>query len=349
MIKNVFKMTLVATLVSTMSSYAGVLPSNKISVMGPSCVYAPVKATSTIKMNVNLSSNDMIPAVAPFSPSNPQSFNFPETVTVFDSLGISHVLSTYFVKTAANTWNAYVVVDNVVLNAADPGVLTFSSTGILQLSSLGLHHLEVHFSNGAKSPQFIDLDMTCSTQFGMSDREIEPAWQDGRALGLNFHKTLPDYAPMMSCVTPAIIHPTTQIKLNMNLNASDSVPSAAPVDPAHTETYNYNANIVIYDSLGAPYLLSIYFAKDPSPNYWNVSAYMYGTYVGAGHLEFTSQGILSKTIGLDNLSWKPYTGAQSPQYFSIDMTCSTQYGVTTRSIENPWQDGLGSRYLAKKV
>lgn len=67
--------------------------------------------TSNVAMQVNLNSNDNPPAVTTFDPLNSNSYNKQTSVSVFDSLGVSHTLTTYFVAgpttPPTRDWYAY--------------------------------------------------------------------------------------------------------------------------------------------------------------------------------------------------------------------------------------------------
>ncbi|MCS2147862.1 flagellar hook protein FlgE [Scandinavium manionii] len=65
------------------------------------------KATSTAAMQINLNSTDAVPTKTPFDATNADTYNKKGTVTVFDSLGNSHDMNIYYVKTDANTWDVY--------------------------------------------------------------------------------------------------------------------------------------------------------------------------------------------------------------------------------------------------
>jgi flagellar hook protein FlgE len=94
------------------------------------------KQTTTISAGLNLDARSaLIPAAPVFDPANAATFNNSTSMTVFDSLGASHVASLYFAKTAANTWSTYLTVDgNLVPNTAPPTPLspmTFNTNGTL--------------------------------------------------------------------------------------------------------------------------------------------------------------------------------------------------------------------------
>jgi flagellar hook protein FlgE len=90
------------------------------------------RSTANIVAGLNLDARSAIPAVGPFDPTNPLTFNNSTSTTIYDSLGGSHVASLYFVKTATNAWDQYLTVDGIsVPMATDPQPLTFSTSGVL--------------------------------------------------------------------------------------------------------------------------------------------------------------------------------------------------------------------------
>jgi flagellar hook protein FlgE len=84
----------------------------------------PPNTTSASLAKMNLDSRVNPPTTASFSPSDPTSYNYSTSETVFDTLGNSHVFSLYFVKTATvpagggAEWVAHANVDNAPLTVA---------------------------------------------------------------------------------------------------------------------------------------------------------------------------------------------------------------------------------------
>ena len=68
-------------------------------------------ATTTVSTQMNLNSGDSIPTKTPFSADDPTSYNKQVPIDVFDTLGNSHVMSTYYVKSGPGSWNVYVAND----------------------------------------------------------------------------------------------------------------------------------------------------------------------------------------------------------------------------------------------
>jgi len=77
-------------------------------------------------------------ANATFNPADPTTYNSSTSLNIYDSQGNAHVMTQYFVKTSANTWDMKVLIDG--RNPADPAQeppqpyvmgLTFNSSGAL--------------------------------------------------------------------------------------------------------------------------------------------------------------------------------------------------------------------------
>lgn len=184
----------------------------------PTSSGAPTK-TSQVDIRMNLPAGDVPPANTTFDPSDPLTFNNSTSVTIFDSLGDSHVMTYYFVKKAANEWNMFSAVDDVMINIptgaasaitadypapvpAQPtqagvqgAVLSFNASGdyvgqkpaLIQTDPLGAGIL----SNGSDPTQTVIIDFNLDsaapnpnepTQFA-SNFEVTALKQDGLAVG----------------------------------------------------------------------------------------------------------------------------------------------------------------------
>ncbi|MDP1652684.1 MAG: flagellar hook protein FlgE [Rhodocyclaceae bacterium] len=116
-----------------------------------------------VEMGLNLDSREAVIA-APFNVNDPTSYNSSTSATVFDSLGNPHLMSLFFKKTAANTWNLYTNLDGGAASAATP--VTFSATGALTAPPLGTIAQSHAVTTGATSPLAFNLNLTGSTQYG---------------------------------------------------------------------------------------------------------------------------------------------------------------------------------------
>lgn len=133
---------------------------------------APIPAQATNKITqsgVNLNFSDTAPAVAPFDPTNSNTYNLQSTATVYDSVGRANTVNFYYVKSStALTWNVYAAIGSTVLNSATPGTLTFNNNGTLA-SQTTLNSLQFAPTGGAVTPQIFNADMTGISNFAAND------------------------------------------------------------------------------------------------------------------------------------------------------------------------------------
>ena len=158
------------------------------------------KASVKIVGLINLDSRKTAPVITPFSPTDPTTYNDSTAVTVFDSLGNSHTLQSFFVKDAApNVWKIYTTADGISTTTlpAATATLTFPATGTgVGPTSMPASPTPVTFAplnpptppattptvpTGAAQMN-LTLDYSGSTQFG-SNFSINGLSQDGYTSG----------------------------------------------------------------------------------------------------------------------------------------------------------------------
>ncbi|WP_299228824.1 flagellar hook protein FlgE [Sulfurihydrogenibium sp.] len=141
-----------------------------------------INPTITTKINLveptNLDSRSNVIS-ATFDPTNSNTFNYVNSMTVYDSLGNPHTLSFYFQKTGANTWKVYAYKDNDLTAQVGSSTLNFDTNG--NLTSGSPFTLSLTLSNGATSPQVISVDVSKIKQ--VASDFIFYANQDGFAKG----------------------------------------------------------------------------------------------------------------------------------------------------------------------
>jgi flagellar hook protein FlgE len=91
--------------------------------------------------------------------------------------------------------------------------------------------------------------------------------------------------------------PTTSGTLTANLPATDSVIAAANLPSANSasSTYDEKTSMVMYDSLGAPHTVDLYFAQTSSGN-WEVTAYDQSTASASGGFPYSSGPLATTTL-----------------------------------------------------
>jgi flagellar hook protein FlgE len=145
------------------------------------------QTTTQFRIGLNLDSTESPPATALFNPADATSYNFSTSGNVFDSLGNSHVLTTYYVKSATvNQWQVYGAVDGSVANAnigAGAGLpVTFNYGTAGQLTTAMPLAASLVIGTGAATPLAFTLDYTGSTQYG-SAPSVNTLDQDGYTSG----------------------------------------------------------------------------------------------------------------------------------------------------------------------
>ena len=134
--------------------------------------------TSQVAMQFNLDMSEPITAAPAFNKST--------SVTVYDSLGNSHVVQLNFRKTANNTWEVHATTSSTGATIPTPLVstLTFNTDGVITAGATG--NIVMNLANGAESPlngaTGFSLDMTGSTQYG-SVFGVNTTTQNGFASG----------------------------------------------------------------------------------------------------------------------------------------------------------------------
>ncbi len=95
------------------------------------------QATTRVDVGLNLDSTMKRPPTVPFNPEIPSSFNHSTSLTVYDSLGGSHLATMYYVKgETEGSWEMYTLIDGKDIKGSQtvpftPEVLSFNGAGRL--------------------------------------------------------------------------------------------------------------------------------------------------------------------------------------------------------------------------
>ncbi|MBC3808669.1 flagellar hook protein FlgE [Undibacterium seohonense] len=182
------------------------------------------KQTDTVSAKLNLDSRLLAPGTVvsppsvtpiPFSMTEPNSYNRQTSVSVFDSLGNSHVLQTFFVRVdnsptgrtppvtvppTAAQWDIFAAVDGQLILGTEAAPAQTNAVGTINFDAFGkligavtnfsatdpsAIAIEIPVSTGAVSPisaPTIKYDMTGTTQYG-SEFSVNAVKQDGYTSG----------------------------------------------------------------------------------------------------------------------------------------------------------------------
>jgi len=95
--------------------------------------------TTGLSLTTNLDADEAILPMVDFLITDPGTFNYSSSTQVYDTLGNPHLLTTYFIKTAQNTWNwAWSAEDETgaTLQGVGADALSFTEDGMLQNAAL---------------------------------------------------------------------------------------------------------------------------------------------------------------------------------------------------------------------
>ncbi|WP_313460104.1 flagellar hook protein FlgE [Stenotrophomonas sp.] len=143
---------------------------------------SPPKQTALVNTAFTLPANASEPTIAAFDPTNSNSYNHSTGgITVYDSLGVSHTQTSYFVKTAnPNEWQVYNYVDGQA--AGTPTTLTFNNAGALTQPATGQIVMDPFTPTTGAGTLSMTLDVSGSTQYG-EKFALRNTQQDGYAAG----------------------------------------------------------------------------------------------------------------------------------------------------------------------
>lgn len=140
---------------------------------------------------------------------------------------------------------------------------------------------------------------------------------------------------------------STGLEIGLNLDSRE-LANAAAFNAGDPTTYNSSTSATVYDSLGNPHLLSMYFKKT-APNTWDLYTTLNGAnQAGPTAVAFDSTGTLTApplgTIAQNFTPAQLGTGAAALS-FPLNLTGSTQYG-NIFGVNMITQDGYTSGRLS---
>lgn len=140
----------------------------------------------------------------------------------------------------------------------------------------------------------------------------------------------------------------TGLEIGLNLDSREGVIAAA-FNVGDPTTYNSSTSATVYDSLGNPHLVSLFFKKTAA-NQWDLYTNIDGgaatSAAGSPDLVFNNTGTLTTpATGIVAQSFAVTTGAVTPLNFNLNLTGSTQYG-NIFGVNSITQDGYTSGRLS---
>lgn len=169
------------------SSTGAILPASPSSILIDTADLMPAQS-SEVLMGLNLDSRSAVPAnpwVVGSATPDPSTYTSSTSVTLYDSLGNSHIMTMYFEAQGSGNWNLYTALDGGATSAT-PTALTFDTSGQLT-TAMPLTIAGLTVTTGAVSPFSVDFDLTGSTQYGSAfgvNRQVQDGFASGRLSGI---------------------------------------------------------------------------------------------------------------------------------------------------------------------
>ncbi len=137
-------------------------------------------------------------------------------------------------------------------------------------------------------------------------------------------------------------NPTTAVTAQFNLDSRNAALDPAAFDPTKPATYTYSNALNVFDSLGNPHEVALYFIKT-ADNTWSVQATADGApMTGTASVTFDENGAIQGTPTLA-LSCD-YANGSAAGAIDVDLAGSTQFGNTS-AVQRLTQDGYTSGNL----
>jgi len=179
---------------------------------------SPPKQTTGVNISFTLPANAKPPTVTTFDPTDSNSYNHSTGgITVYDSLGVSHTQTSYFVKTATtNQWQVYNFVDGQQVGAATP--MAFNESGALTNPANGKIAFTAFSPTTGAGDLSLTLDISGSTQYG-EKFALRNTQQDGYAAGKLNEITVSEEGVVYARYTNGDDRPLGQVALTTFNNA----------------------------------------------------------------------------------------------------------------------------------
>ena len=214
---------------------------------------ADLKPVSTTKVDtqMNLDSRAEVPTKFPFDASDPETYNKQVPVDVYDTLGNSHVMSMYYVKTDSGSWDVYVGSDgaemtNVNIAAtsqADATSVTERANWTAATKASPLDQTAINTAQAAYATASGEAVATAAAAAGATEATVAAIRSAAATAG-----TTPGYTPdqIDKDIAAAVKVPATAVgTLRFDANGALSSALMAP------QTLPLTINLPVYPATGA--------------------------------------------------------------------------------------------------
>ena len=153
----------------------------------PTASGAPTASTE-VDIRMNLPAGDSFIANAPgnFDPEDPLTFNHSTSVTVFDSLGDSHIMTYYFIKddptVAPNQWMMFAAVDGKVIDLEEDPVVQAAADALVVTETAAVAAAQTAY-DAIAAPTSADLAALNATKAALANAIAATTPEGGQVSG----------------------------------------------------------------------------------------------------------------------------------------------------------------------
>jgi flagellar hook protein FlgE len=300
---------------------------------------ADIKPVATTKVDtaLNLDSRATVPTNYPFSADDPTTYNKQTPVDVYDTLGNPHVMSLYYVKTGAGSWDVYAGSDgtemtNVNVAAAgttDPATVSARAAWTAATKAAPADPVAVASALSAYASAASNAVVTAATAAGASATTIAAiktaAASAGTTAGYTTDQVDKDIAAAVSVPGVPVGH------LNFDSNGALSSTLMSP------QTLPLTVNLPIYPSTGSQSTLSM------KLNFTGTTQYGADTSEKATSQDGYTAGHLQRfSAGADGVILGQYSNGQSKPLGQIVLANFTNPNGLEPLGNNAWAETTSS-------
>lgn len=294
-------------------------------------------ATTKVDTSINLDSREKVPTNYPFNANDATTYNKQVPVSVYDTLGNSHTMSLYYVKTGSGTWDVYAGADgseitNVNVSKAssdDPTAQAARAAWTAATKASPQDPAAVAQALSAYAAAASNAVSTAAGSAGATAATIAAIQSAASSQGNTVGAT-PDQVDQV--ISAAVSVPSVPIgTLKFDSNGALSAPLMSP------QTLPLNVSFPIYPATGAKETLAIKVGFNGSTQYGADTSEKLTTQDGytAGHLQRFSASADGTLLG-------QYSNGQTKPLGQIVLANFTNAGGLEPIGNNSWSETSAS-------
>ncbi|MRW92108.1 flagellar hook-basal body complex protein [Duganella sp. FT80W] len=303
-------------------------------------------ATSEANFQMNLSSAESVPTTVPFDANDPTSYNKQTVLTVYDSLGTAHTMTSYYVKTDANTWDVYAGADGKeVVTAAvaasvssDQPTIDARTAYNAAVQAVPADAAAVATAAGTYAAAARDAMLAAATNAGASQDELDAITAAYTAMDPTGSGSITGLSPdeINTKLADAVNVPAVKVGTLLFSNTGTlDTEAMALMDPA--QTLPFNVSLPIFPSTGSQEPLTVAVTFDNTTQYGSTTNDLGSTQDG-----YSAGSWQRYTIDSNGVILGQYSNGKSRAMGQIAMANFASVDGLTPLGNNAWAESSAS-------